>query len=455
MVRRLGISAALATVAMLGITASNGIAAPHRPSTSPIQHVVILYQENHSFDNVLGALCAGDVPPRCDGATTGTLANGQQITLGRASDIVSGVEHNTSSQITAIDGGRMDGFSKLHGCTKSEGYKCYTQFQPNQIPNLAALAANFVISDRTFEMDTVPSFGAHLELAAATLDGFVGNNPINGGGGAPLISSVGWGCDSGLDTYWVNPSNHKTYKVPSCVPDQNGFGPYRHSPVRYVPTIMDRLDAAGLSWRFYSANGTKDAGSGYTWQICPTFAECLYSDQAQNVVPEDRVLQDAQAGNLPNFSIVLPNSATGETSQHNNTSMAFGDNYIGQVVSAIENGPDWDSTAIFITYDDCGCFYDHVPPPSGVGIRVPMVIVSPYAKPGYTDSTEATFASMLAFTEHTFGLEPLTSADAAAYDYSGAFTFSGAPRRGIPMVRSRVPSWELRWVAGHPDEDAT
>src|SRR5207248_2494873 len=186
-----------------------------------------------------------------------------------------------------------------------------------------------------------------------------------------------------LDAKWIDPKSQRVQNVPSCVPDQNGKGAYKRTPVPWVPTIMDRLEDAGLSWKFYAGNGSQAAHSGYIWAICPTFAECLNSSQADNVVPEDTVLQDASAGELPNFSIVLPNSATGETSQHNGTSMAFGDNYIGDVVSAIENGPDWDSTAIFIAYDDCGCFYDHVPPPSGLGIRVPVVVVSPYAKAGF------------------------------------------------------------------------
>ena len=84
--------------------------------------------------------------------------------------------------------------------------------------------------------------------------------------------------------------------------------------------------------------------------------------------------------------------------------MLQGDNWIGSVVSAIQHGVQWRSTAIFITYDDCGCFYDHAAPPSGWGVRVPMVIVSPWAKPGHNDPRRASFSSMLAFTEHIFGL---------------------------------------------------
>ena len=106
--------------------------------------------------------------------------------------------------------------------------------------------------------------------------------------------------------------------------------------------------------------------------------------------------------------------------------MSTGDNYIGSVVSAIQASPDWASTAIFITYDDCGCFFDYVNPlkyNSSWGIRVPMVIVSPFAKLGYTDSTPTTFAGTLAFVEHVFRLAPLNSTDAGAFDYRNAFCY--------------------------------
>src|SRR5712691_8380708 len=119
-------------------------------SVSPIQHVVILYQENHSFDNVLGELCVEDV--RCDGATTGVVDTGQTIPLTRSPDITPESPHGYQAEKLAIDGGKMDGFSKYGKCAKSKGYPCYSQFYPDQIPNLAALARAFVISDRTFEL---------------------------------------------------------------------------------------------------------------------------------------------------------------------------------------------------------------------------------------------------------------------------------------------------------------
>jgi phospholipase C len=122
------------------------------------------------------------------------------------------------------------------------------------------------------------------------------------------------------------------------------------------------------------------------------------------------------------------------------------DNWVGQLVSAVENGPDWSSTAIFITCDDFGGFYDQVYPgtnsnPDGTqeGPRVPLIIVSPYAKPGYTDTTHTTFAGILAYTEQNFGLAPLGANDAHAYDFSGAFDYSQAPLKPVRVLTRPLP----------------
>ncbi len=420
------------------------LAAAHAPTfTTPIRHIVYILQENHSFDNVLGAWCVQT--GRCDGATTGTLPGGGTIQLAPATDLVPSIDHSVSSQLKAIDGGRMDGFAKLRGCAASLGYPCLTQFAPSQMPNLSGMLPGAAISDRTFQDDSVPSWGQHLEAVAATLDGFAGAIP-NG----HVVLGRGWGCDSGLDTPWTGSGGVVTM-VPACVPKPDGSGPYRPSPVSYVPTIMDRLDSVGLSWKLYTGPNTgKGNTSGWGWAICPTFAECLDAPQAANRVDNGRVLTDAAAGTLPAFSVVTPNQ---QQSQHNFDSMAVGDNWIGQVVSAIENGPDWASTAIFLSWDDCGCFYDHVPPPRRLGIRVPMVIISPFARAGFDDSTTASYASVLAFTEQAYGLTRLTSMDATAYAYSNAFNYAQTARPArFHAVTTRVPPDELRFIAAHPPD---
>ncbi len=431
---------------------AQGVISPPASGTgfsTPIQHVVIIYQENHSFDNVLGRFCVQT--GRCDGTTTGRLHTGARVPMAIAPDIVPDVLHDTKSQATAVDGGRMDGFDRIAGCTAADHYGCLTQYDPSQIPNLAALATSFAVSDRTFTLDLVPSWGGHLELATTRLDGFVGDNPVYRSAPGTPAQGNGWGCDSNKDARWRSGPSAGLIWVPSCVPKRDGTGPYRASPVSWVPTIMDRLSAAGRSWRLYGAPaGVGAANTGYGWDICPTFADCLYTQQARNVVQTAQVLTDAKNGRLANFSAVMPDDRVSSTSQHNNQSMSGGDNWIGKVVSAIENGPDWANTAIFITYDDCGCFYDHVPPAPGLGIRVPMIIVSPYAKAGYTDSAVASYASMLAFAEHALGVAPLGSRDKNAYGYGNAFDFSQPPRAGVPLAGHPIPRGSQLFLATHP-----
>jgi phospholipase C len=417
-------------------------------TTGPIRHVVVIYEENHSFDNVLGRLCklvsdgsivrpgAGDA---CDGAMSGLIAGGTGIKLTKASDVVPRVGHAVAAQQAAIDGGKMDGFSRVFGCTAFTGYACYRQFVPAQIPNIASLAEHFTIADATFEDYTEESWTAHLELVAATRDGFEGNNPQPPAGTKPV---PGWGCDSHKTVLWQRSSTSPFQTVPSCVPTKAHTGAFEPTPVPWVPTIMDRLDAAGRTWRLFTVSG----GSGYGWAICPSFAECLDGPQHADQVANTTFATDAADGTLPNFSVLLPGAAN---SQHNSFSMREGDNWIGRAVQAVENGPDWPSTAIFITWDDCGCFYDHVPPPTGLGIRVPMIIVSPYAKPGYTDSHTASFNSLLAFTEHTFGLKPLGATDASAYDYSNSFNYNQTPLHGVAMRNNPISANEQHYILTH------
>ncbi|MEA2579963.1 MAG: phospholipase [Actinomycetota bacterium] len=424
---------------------------------SPIQHIVLIDQENHSFDNVLGKFCSdvaagtmvrpgADMP--CDGATTATLADGKVMALPRARDVVPYVVHNVASQQAAIHGGTMDGFESVGGCGSDAPipYGCFPQYYPSQIPNVTRLASAFTVSDRTFEFRSTPSWVGHMVLASAEADGFVGNNPV--ASGKSKVLGPGWGCDSLLDANWSSGAGQPLQLVPACVPDRSGAGPYRTSPVRYVPTIFDRLDTANRTWKIYGGlDDPNQLGSGYGWAICPTFYECLGSKQSDNLVPASSIIGDAQAGTLPSYSIVTP---TAKNSQHNSFSMTVGDNWIGDVVEAIEHGPDWSSTAILITWDDCGCFYDHVAPPQrSWGIRVPMIIVSPYAKAGYTDTHPASYISVLALVEHTFGLAPLNNADATAYDYAGSFDRSRALLRPVKMVRTQVPASELRRIAKH------
>jgi phospholipase C len=353
----------------------------------------------------------------------------------------------------------MDGWASISACA-APYYRCLGYYARSDIPNLATLADHFTVSNRTFSMTNSPSWGGHLYAAAATLDGFIGGNSYPAKG---VAAGPGWGCDSNKLAGWRAP-NGSVMTVPSCIPAADGSGPFRPSPVRHVPTIFDRLSGAGYSWKIYGQTKVNTtAGTPYGWSICPSFADCLYTRQVHRLVPSVDVLTDAARGHLPAYSVVTPSLSSSRligtsTSQHNGSSMKAGDNWIGKVVSAIEKGPNWRSTAIFITYDDCGCFYDHVSPPrnpdgSREGIRVPMVIVSPYAKRGGLDSNNATFASILAYTEHNFGLKPLAANDRNAYNYAKAFNYNQTPLKGVALKTRPIPRSSLQYLRTHPSPD--
>jgi len=441
-----------------------------RAAMTPIQHVVVIFQENHTFDNLLGAVCVQD-HLACDTTTSGVLDDGTRIPLSVQPDLVPQVDHSVPAQTTAINHGAMDGFNQIAGCGPPQ-FACYTQVPGLEIPNLAKLAQRYVIADHMFSENPVPSFGAHLALVTGQQDGFRGDNPYADANVAPL---QGWGCDSRTDEPWLDPTNPDAHdvRVPSCVPRPDGYGPFRTSPVTPIPTIFDRLTSAGLSWKLYTDVAT--SGTGYIWSICPYLAECLYDPNNHNRrdpnwVPRSTFTTDAAAGTLPAYSVVIPDYAL---SQHNETSMVAGDNYLEHLVSAVMNGPpaQWNSTVIFITYDDCGCFYDHVAPPagSGLGIRLPMVIVSPKARASFVDHTQASFDSMLAFVENNWALLPLSSSDANAYDFCHSFVFTmpgctnptltGSFDRAnvaapgpLNLAPTPVPAASVRYVSTHPPD---
>jgi phospholipase C len=438
----------LAVLAALGaLAAAAGLAAPGvtQAQATPIRHVVVIFLENHSFDNVLGFWCDGH-PGRCpDGGMPSSvrLSNGAVVTPATDPDTVPQVLHTVAAQRAAIDGGKMDGWQKIPDgtCSASTGYRCVSGYQPAQIPNIIALAQKFAISDKTFTSSDAPSWGGHIDVVAASEDHFSGDNPVAAKGVTP---GPGWGCDSNKVTKWFAP-NGRSQTVPSCVPAHlpglRFGGAFEQTPVKSIPTIMDRLDAAGLSWKLYGASRSQN---GYIWSICPTFAQCLDTGQQANLVPDAQFVTAAKAGTLPSFSVVTPGGPDFASSCHNKVSMTACDNWVGQLAGAVQNGPDWSSTAMFITWDDCGCFYDQVPPPvspdgTREGPRVPMLIVSPYARPGYTDRTATTFAGILGYTEHTFGLSALGAGDSSAYAFGNAFNYAQKALKPAAMVRRPLP----------------
>jgi phospholipase C len=438
-----------------------GGAPPARAANSPITHIVVLMQENHSFDSELGFWCDQN-PTRCAGMpATVKLADGTTVVPGITPDKVPTVDHSVNAQTRALG----DDWDHIRGCFASTGYACISGYDPSTIPNLSALASRYTILDHAFSLANAPSWGGHVDELAGTTDGFTGQNPHAAQGVTP---GPGWGCDSDkLGT--MLPVNGKAVpSQPSCIPDYslglpNG-GAYEPTVVKHVPTILDKMDTAGVSWKIYAlstATAQKYPNlppTSYGWSACPSFADCRYTSQDANLVNSNNFFTAASAGKLPNVSFVMPTGNRNNVySQHNGQSNAAGDNWIGRVVSAVMNGPVGSSSAVIITYDDCGCFYDQVTPPLApdgrqMGPRMPFVIVSPYANPASTDSTvTSSTGSILAFIEWDFGLPALGVNDGQADNLSTDFNLNQQPLAIPRMVRQKLPAsaYRLAWSTAH------
>jgi phospholipase C len=413
----LGLSAALASAAA---GAPGAPAAPAAVSLTPIKHVVFVYNENHSFDNIFGPYCATKRRNSCTGKTGRvTFADGTSANTYKAKDIVPDVCHSPSCQQAAINGGAMNGWNTVKGCTPQTAYACLQQYEPSQISVLTAIARNGVLGDRFFS-EPNPSAGSHMFFfTGEDSQGFTGAIPSYTPPG--YTAHFGWGCDSNKQATWTNPITGSQRGAWFCNPNAserpNGGAP-GPTPVKPVPDFFTSiLDPAGVSWLNYGANKNVDA---YKYNVLTYQAAALYRDGHKSV-PQMRVLSDARAGKLPNVSFVT--SAGSElvgggydTSQHNSSSMAVGNNFINDLLAAIKAGPNALNTAVLITYDDCGCFYDHIAPGAGLGPRVPLLIWSPWARKGYVDHQPARFASILAFIEANFGLKSLTLSNPKALD---------------------------------------
>jgi phospholipase C len=202
-------------------------------------------------------------------------------------------------------------------------------------------------------------------------------------------------------------------------------------------TIGDRLSAAKLDWAWYSGGwndavaGHPDAKFQFHHQAFAYFKNYADGTEGRKAHLKDEVdfFAAAKAGTLPAVSFVKP---IGELNEHPGYAVIVdGEQHVIDLINAVRNGPNWGDTAIIVTYDEHGGFWDHVAPPTtdrwGPGSRVPAMVISPFAKKGYVDSTVYDTTSILATIEHRWGLDPLTSRDAKVADLSNAFDFARAP----------------------------
>jgi len=376
----------------------------------PIQHIVILIKENRTFDHLFGRFRGAD------GTTTG-MDHGRVVPLVRPPQALpKDLPHHFADSLIDYDGGRMDGFARSDPLVTKYAY---SQMRPDQIPNYWHWARRFVLADHFFASHRGPSFPNHLFLIAAQAHGVV-----NGPGGTARQPSPDkaktWGCDAPpAERVVLMDAEGRQVRVPPCFD---------------FATEGDQLTKAGVPWAFYSAT---DVQRGYIWSEYDAIRHIRETDQwTAHIRPVDNLIADAEAGRLPAVTWVTPRF---KVSDHpfGASNICQGENWSTQVIDAIMRGPEWSSTAIFLTWDDWGGFYDHVPPRQvdrvGFGFRVPLLTISPYARTGLVDRREGEFSSILRFVEDDWGLGQLTRRDAQASNLAYEFDFSQAPRPPDPL----------------------
>jgi phospholipase C len=342
-------------------------------------------------------------------------------------DVNRGGPHIWSNAQGDIDGGKMDGF--LVQSYKGVGPLAVppTQnFNPNYTPgreprdvmgyhdwheisNYWSYAKLYVLQDRMFESVASYSLPAHLYMLAAQSGGYLGG--------------------------FVN-------------------GRFQPKPTTYdFPEITELLTSGKIDWKYYVTAGTipdnedgqvvgtptqqQQAPKKYTlWNPLPAFPAVRGDPQQWNrLVATDEFYSDCKNGTLPQVSWVIP---SGAVSEHPPSGVREGMAYVTGLVNAVMASPDWDHTAIFIAWDDWGGFYDHVVPPKvdavGYGIRVPGLVISPYARQGYVDHNTYSFESWLKIVEQRYGVASMTARDRAAADMLAAFDFTQKPRAPVPLA---------------------
>ena len=420
--------------------------AAHRHSgSSKITNVIVIVQENRSFESFFAGYpnanapmtgCASPSPggslrsshgvpetSSCPGSDVPVPLH--QVTFKNNSDL----KHDWGSSMIDWNGGQMDGFS--HWGTTNAGYKAYEYVERSEVQPYWTMAGQYVLADAMFPTEFGGSFTAHLNIVAGTDDiSLPGEAEVNFPNGAPDD------CDSppGTKSSYLSEMPYRRVHL-----WQGGFPCFDQ-----FNTIAEVLDASNVSWKFY-ADRLLDAGF---WEPFEAIKYVRYGpDWATKIIaPQSKVLTDAQYGQLAAVSWVTP---TGPDSDHPTYHSDLGPSWVSSVVNAIGQSKYWSSSAIIIIWDDWGGFFDNASPPQldyrGLGIRVPCLIISPYAKTNYVDHTQYEFGSVLRFIEEVNGI-PAGSIGSTAQGYTdgratsldNAFNFTQKPRK-FSAIKAKYP----------------
>ena len=396
--------------------------------TTPLQHVIFLIKENHTFDSYFGAF------PGVNGATTGLIKNANGTTstipLNPMQDSQPELGHDWRGAWVDYDNGKMDAFNigeRQSTSTTNCGvapYVCYEVASQSLIPNSWALAQQFELSDNNFSSVMSESFPNHLEAIGAATGPTMPQSDIDN---PPVSSKDHWGCDapSGTTVHLLN--GQKAY------------------PCWNYSTFADELSANGISWKYYTdvANGY-----GHQWDSIAAFSQDYAPGVYQSHVFDSgtTLFSDLANGGLPTFSWVTP---PGGASEHPPQSTCAGENWTVKLVNALENSQYWSSTALVVTWDDYGGFYDHVAPPQedalGLGFRVPLLVISPYAHAQdnsanpHVTHVQSEFASVLRLAEELWGLPSMGRRDTQGGDPLHWFDFSRVWNQPLILQQRQCP----------------
>ena len=439
----------------------NSLRGAVRPELAKIQHIVIIMQENRSFDHYFGTFPGANGIPMTNGMPTvcvnDPVSNVCVKPFHDARDKNNGGPHGQSSASADIDAGKMDGFieqaeKSQTGCADPNDPACsggalvdvMGYHDEREIPNYWAYARNFVLQDAMFEANASWSLPQHLFM----------------------VSEWSAHCTT------IDVASSCTNALQNPLVGTGQSGSYAWTDITYL------LHKAGVSWKYYVAEGTEpdcddDAAlcppvaqkttTPSIWNPLPLFTTVRADGELGNIQTIDSFLADVTTGTLPAVSWIVPNN---EVSEHPAALVSTGQAYVTSLINAIMQSKDWPSTVIFLSWDDWGGFYDHVTPPSvdvnGYGLRVPAMVISPYAKSGFIDHQTLSFDAYNKFIEDVFlrgaRLDPVTDGRpdprptvresiARLGDLSLDFNFSQAPRAPLllpgPPLTSLIPKLVL------------
>ncbi|MFY9720875.1 MAG: alkaline phosphatase family protein [Candidatus Cybelea sp.] len=389
----------------------------NRTGAGKITHVVYIVQENRSFDNLFQGY------PHANTVSEGKDSNGNTIKL-QPSKLGADyeIDHSADAMFAACNAPagdlpgthcRMDGFNNegTDGYMKNPQYVYVPHDQSKPYFDMAREGA---LADNMFQSQLDESFVAHQYIIAAQA--------------AWSVNLPGyWGCGGGK------------YNLIATITVQREYGPPR-KPCYDYQTLGDELDTAHLSWRFYASQyGSGSSGGGGEWSGYQAVRHIRFGPDWKKVIsPNWKFITDVRKGQLANFTWITP---VCDDSDHVNCPDDYGPSWVAALVNAVGKSKFWNSTAIFIQWDDWGGLYDHVPPPylgrDSLGFRVPLIMLSPYVRHGYIAHEQYETASVLRFAENLFGLAQLAAADKRANSPADkCFDFSQKPQ---PFVKIAAP----------------